>query len=166
MRVEAASELFKKHKGEVSIIASGGKGQLRNNPEAPTIASVIQSELVSLGVPKAAVKCEENSNNTYEQLKALENLLARESWPDITILTNQWQILRAQAFADTLQGLTDYTKEGKINFVAAEQVLIEADPEHWRVVIDTAYKSEEMKDRVKKEAEGVRAIKEGTYKFS
>ena len=53
----------------------------------------------------------------------------------------------------------------EVELVSAEDVLIEHNPEEWKEIIDSAYKSEEMKKRIKQEEEGVSQIIEGTYKL-
>jgi len=66
LRVVAANYLYKNNQEQL-IIASGGKGQLKNIPGAPAVSEVLKRELIELGVPEEKI-IEENNCARYGRL--------------------------------------------------------------------------------------------------
>lgn len=171
LRVDAAYELYKdffKKKRNFLLLASGGRGQLRNVPDAPTVASVIKKELLAMGIPGEKILLEENSNNTYQQLQQLIFIIQNLHLKNCLILSNGWHLSRIQAMIEYGPGL-DFLKEGltadSITLVSAEEVLLDRDQERWGKFIGDAYNTQGMKERLALEKEGANQIKKGTYKF-
>ncbi|MDO8429802.1 MAG: YdcF family protein [bacterium] len=171
LRVDATYYLYKKFSSpnkNLLIISSGGRGQLRNISDSPSVSSVIKKELVALGVPKEKILLEENSNNTYQQLQQLILIIQNFHLKNCLILSNGWHLHRIRAMIEYGPGL-DFLKErltaGNLSLVSAEQVLIDSNPSQWKELIDVALGSVAMQERVKKEAQGVVEIKSGLYKF-
>ncbi|MDO8676934.1 MAG: YdcF family protein [Candidatus Azambacteria bacterium] len=175
LRAEAAAILFNKNPDGL-VAAFGGRGQLSNVPDAPTLAEVIKRELVALGVPEEKIIEEENSGTTYRQLQELMKIAEEVSAKEITIVSNRYHLPRIQAMAEcaplTKDAAEKFPAQGwsalgrKINFVSAEEVLIEKKPEEWKAVIEKAYASAEMEELIKKEESGAKQIREGKYKFN
>jgi len=53
----------------------------------------------------------------------------------------------------------------KLKIEAAEDILMVNDSKEWQNKIKNAYKSERMKKIIKIERQGVKQIREGTYKY-
>ncbi|MEK7462349.1 MAG: YdcF family protein [Patescibacteria group bacterium] len=163
LRVEAAAILYKANPGNTLLVPSGSKGQLKDHPTAPTVATVIAGELQELGVPIEAILLDEASSNSYQQLCTLKQMAVANNWQDIRVLTNQWHIMRV----DTMVGITDFLKsffeEKSVTFIAAEAVLLEVGNTKWKKLIDDAYASDGMRKREEKEAQGIYDLLAGTY---
>ncbi|MFA6405688.1 MAG: ElyC/SanA/YdcF family protein [Candidatus Paceibacterota bacterium] len=163
LRVEAVALLCKKTPN-ITCIISGGKGQNLNNPDAPTTASVNAKELVELGVAKSRLILEENSNNTWQQLKESAKILNKKNIKNITLISNEFHLPRIIAFIKSDNNLKKtYIQNSKI--ISAESVLIDSNPKKWRSLISGIYNSDGIKKRITIEKRGIKMIEEGTYNF-
>ncbi len=135
---------------------------------SPLIATVMKQELMELGVPEEAIVTEEESINTHQQLLGLQQIVQEGKGDNVLILTNEYHVKRVQVMIEyrpRLSLLKGLLALGQLKVQAAEEILIERDPEKWQAEIDRVYKSEAMQARIKGEADGVRQIHEGTYRF-
>lgn len=167
LRVVAASYLYKKNPDQL-IIVSGGKGQLKDVlPRKITLASVIEGELVEQGVPLEKIIKEERSGNTYQQLKKLLKILKKRKFDKITIISNKCHLPRVRAIIEYKDEFAQIGKllNKKVKLVSAESIVILYQPKIWKKIIEKAYASREMKERLSLEKKGVREIKLGIYKF-
>ncbi len=154
--------------GRTIILVTGGKGQLQNVSDVPTVASVLAKELVALGVQKRSIQKEERVNTTFEQLREIERRATKEAWSSVTVVSNRYHLPRILAFIEYGPGLAmckKWLSEGTLSLVSAEDILIHADPAFWKGRIGSAYRSAAMKRRVTREANGVLAIRGGTYRY-
>src|SRR3989344_5920157 len=72
LRVVAGAELYKRSRAKgATVFALGGRGKLSHIPDMPTLASVVRQELIALGVPESAIRTEEESGTTLEQLSVI-----------------------------------------------------------------------------------------------
>ena len=164
LRVEAVAALY--HQDTTRrIIVSGGKGQFRDLPGRETIASVNARELVALGVPAAAIILEDKSGTTMEQLHAVQPMCGEKTYARVILVTNRWHVPRTRAMIETDVQWNAELASGRVTLVSAEDVLIAHDPGRWKDMIDQAYASPAMEARLKKEAEGIAALRAGTYQF-
>ena len=169
LRVLAAEVLVKDLavKENFLIVASGGRGQYRDIPGVPTLAGVIKNELIKLGVPADKILEENKSNNTFEQLQELKKIIKARKLQDVTIISNKYHLPRVQAMINYDAELKEMSGHGLIALktIAAEDILIEHEPAVWKKIIDQAYASEGVKERIALEKKGVKQIKAGTYNF-
>ena len=165
LRVEAAALLFAENP-KLLIIASGGRGELRKVSGAPAISEIVKRDLKELGVAESNIEEENQSNNTYEQLQALKNLLSERGWRVVKIISNEYHLPRVQAFIESDSELKSWHAAGKIVLGSAEEILISRQPERWKEKITRAYASPAMKTRVASEQKGISAIKSGKYKLN
>lgn len=168
--VVAASILVKSlaHKENFLVISLGGKGQLASIKDAPTVASVIKKELVKFGIRKDKIMTEEDSGDTFQQLEGVQEILKKEIFSSIVIISNKYHLPRIQAmikYSDSLQALKKMLNLSKLKIKSAEAIVIKSDPKKWRKVIKDAYSSEPMKNRIRLEQKGVVDIKKGVYKY-
>ncbi len=147
------------------IIVSAGKGQYQNIPDAPTVAEVMKKELMALGVSASIIEKEEKSGNTWQQLQIVKKIMADKGLDKLFIMSNEWHLPRVQAMIEVDITLNNLFHQGKIELISAEQLLLKYASEEWREIIKAAGQSEAMQKRIALEQEGVRQIKEGTYKF-
>jgi DUF218 domain len=164
LRVEAGWALYQDDP-QLCLVVLGGKS---DKPGAPLIATVMKQELMELGVPEEAIVTEEESTTTYQQLLGLQQMVREREGDNVLILTNAYHLTRVQAMiADgpKLSTLKDLLAVGRLTVQAAEEILVERDPETWQEEIDTVYQSEAMQARINGEANGVRQIHQGTYRF-
>lgn len=146
------------------IVALGGKGQMKNIPDAPTLAEAVSEELLELGVSKEKIFEEHESGTTYQQLLALQKISKELSPEKIFVVSNKYHLPRIEAmvgYAPDLKVLKNFAME----FMPAEDVLLGRDPGAWKESIEHAYASFEMKELIKKEEQGVKQIREGTYRW-
>lgn len=164
LRVIAGQYLFEKNP-ETTLIVSGGRGQYKDLPDAPAIASVLRDELISRGVPDEAIVVEDESGNTYEQLQALKKIVQAGTFAEITIISNRYHLPRIQAMIEELDPeLKQEFEEGTISLQSAEEILIAHKPE-WKKEIDAAYALPTMQERIAGEEKGIRDLREGKYKI-
>jgi DUF218 domain len=164
LRLEAGWALYQGDP-QLYLVVLGGKS---DKPGAPLIAMVMKQELMELGVPGEAIVTEEESTTTYQQLLGLQEIVQERAGDHVRILTNAYHLTRVQAMIEDgpkLSTLKDLLAVGRLTVQAAEEVLVERDPETWRAEIDTVYQSEAMQARINREANGVRQIRQGTYRF-
>ena len=164
-RVTAASWL-QRRRPAMLVIASGGKGYLRQREDAPTVASVVRKELIKLGVKPSLIIQEARSHNTYQQLVELLPLIKKHKFSKTTLISNRYHLPRIKAFLKFSPGLAGYHKIKSLKLLAAEQVLVtERDKQVWRPLISRAYRAPLMKQRLKLERQGIKDIKQGSYKY-
>ncbi len=163
LRVEAASLIHKQNNEEVLLIPSGSKGQLKDHETAPTIASVISSELLLEGVPAEALLLDELSDNTYQQLCTLARFIEEFNWSDVSILTNLWHLPRVKTMIKVTDNLGATFTRRQVKFLAAEEILLEIESDKWGLVIKEAYDSEGMRLRKEKEDKGIDDLLSGKY---
>jgi len=167
LRVVAAGFLTRENP-KVILVASGGLGQLRNVVGAPTIAKVLKKELVALGISPERIIEEDNSNNTYQQLRELDKLAFQLNLERIAVISNKHHLPRVKAMVEygpRLDSLKERLAKGTLSLVSAEQILLDHDREQWQKLIENAYKTQEMQKRLALEKQGIEQIKSGTYKF-
>lgn len=160
-RVDAAYYLWREDKESI-IIASGGKGQMKDTPNAPALSVIIKRELVELGVPETSVVEESESRSTYQQLLAVEKML-QEGFVGAVIISNNYHLKRINAMIHHAPGLQDLASN--ITLVGAEDILLDYNPGEWARVIKEAEESPEMWERIRLEEQGTEQIKNGTYRF-
>jgi len=148
------------------ILVSGGKGQLTNVAEAPTVASVIKKELIDLGLPARRIREEDQSGTTYQQLLALQKIIRQDRPDKVIIISNLWHLPRIQAFLDYRPELPLARSVSELQLVDAEKVAIENDSATWTKIIESAYNSKAMKSRMELEQRGVREIKNDHYRLN
>lgn len=164
LRIIAGSYLYKDNTNLI-IVASGGKGQLKNIPDTPAVSEVMKKELIELGVPVKKIVLENNSDNTWQQLQELKKIINKMELNKIIIVSNKWHLARIQAMIEKDEKLINMFNKGEIELASAEYVVVKYEPKKWKKVIDSVYSSEKMKKRIALEEEGVQEIKEGKYKF-
>jgi hypothetical protein len=164
LRVVAASYLYRNNQ-ELLIIASGGKGQLKHIPDAPTVAEVIRKELMELGVPKELIIKEENSGNTYQQLREIKKIITERRIKNLGILSSEWHLPRIKAMLEVLEELKSIFEITKVAYLSAEKICLKYNKEVWHELIAQAYKSDGLKERIEQEKRGVQDIREGKYKI-
>jgi hypothetical protein len=164
LRVEAANYLYKNNQEQL-IITSGGKGQFRDISDAPAVSGILKKELMELGVPEKNIIEENNSGNTYEQLKEIKKIIGEKKLKNISILSNDWHLPRIKEMLEQFEELKQIFDSTKLEFLSAEKICLEYDKEAWQEIIEKAYKSEGLKKRIELEQKGVQDIKEGRYKI-
>lgn len=164
LRVVAAGYLYKNNPKQI-IIASGGKGQLKDIPDAPTVSEVLKKELMELGVPEEIIIEEKKSGNTYQQLQEIKKIIKDKGLKNISLLSNEWHLPRIKEMIETMPELKEIFNLTKVEFLSAEKICLEYDKEAWQETIEQAYKSEGLKERIEREQKGVQDIKEGKYKI-
>jgi len=167
LRTIAGSYLYKAKPNSI-LIASGGWGQLKDIPEAPTLATILKSELIELGVPAGKILTEEKSGATYQQLSELQKIAVKKGIKNIIIISNRYHLPRLRAMIEYGPGLNIFKRmfDGSdIKLKSAEDILIKYKPEKWEKIINKAYKSKDIIARIELEKKGIEQIKKGTYSF-
>lgn len=164
LRVVAGSYLLKDNPEQLLIVL-GGKGQYKDISDVPTVAGVIKNELIELGAPAERIIKEEQSGNTYQQLQELKKIVKAYNLEKLIIVSNKYHLHRVQAMIERDAELQKMTAENKIILQSAEEILLEYEPVVWSKIIESAYESKAMQERIVLEKKGVKDIKEGKYKF-
>lgn len=165
LRVEAGALLYR-HAPETLVITSSYKGYLKHIPDSPVIAHVLKQELITLGVPEKKIITEDTSNTTHQNLQKLLPMFKKYHIKNITIVSNRWHLPRIKAMLVHHSELKKAYQNIVLHFAAAEDVLIKHSPEEWRPIVEKAYASKKMRERMKLERIGIEQIKNGTYQFN
>jgi DUF218 domain len=163
VRVIAASYLAKENPGHI-VIASGGQ----DNPGEPFVAEVIKAELIQKGIPCESIIVERESHNTHEQLREVEKILSEKGIARLILISNRYHVQRIRALLKKMPGLSQLRQlfeGGYLLFQSAEEILLDRDHETWQPIIDAAYESRAMQQRMERESTGTLQIKAGTYKY-
>jgi len=164
LRVVAATYLYKNDPEQI-IIASGGKGQLKDIPDAPTVSQVIKKELIELGIPEDKIIEENNSGNTYDQLREAKRLAKETNFNKIGFLSNKWHLPRIKVMLESFVELKEIYNLAEVDFKDAEDTVLQYDRGTWQDIIESAFKSEGLKKRIELEEKGIMDIKTGKYKI-
>lgn len=93
-RIKTAAKAYKEGMSDV-IVVSGGTLPGRARSEAEVMAQ----ELAVLGVPEAAVRREDRSCDTVENMRFCRELLSQKEKPRVLVVTSDYHILRAKLLA-------------------------------------------------------------------
>jgi len=168
LRVLAAAALYNFFSGfkiKSLIIASGGKGQYQRIKGAPFLSAVLKKELIELGIPGNKILEENRSNNTYQQLEELANIVKDRNFKNVILISNKYHLPRIKVFKETDKNLRKILAP-VLTIKSAEEILIAANPKKWAPYIKKAYNSKFMKERITLEKRGEKQIKNGTYNFT
>lgn len=94
VRIRTAAKAYKEGMSDV-IVVSGGTLPGRTRSEA----EVMTEELVTLEVPEAAIRKEDRSCDTVENMRFCRDLLGGEGKPRVLVVTSDYHILRAKLLA-------------------------------------------------------------------
>ncbi len=161
LRVEAANYLYRDNP-ETLIIASGGKGQLREITDAPNVSVVIKKELIELGVPAENIIEEFESDSTYQQLLKIKALRATMNLNNACVISNGYHLPRIQEMINASPELKELAD---LKLISAEEILLNHERKRWEKTIQEAYQSEAMKTRIEAENRGIADLREGKYKL-
>ena len=165
LRVDAAYYLYRDNPESI-LIVSGGKGQLANILDAQSVAEVIKNELIELGIPENCIVTESESDNTFQQLIAIAHIIEQKNFSEATLLTNRFHVERVKTMVEMNQDLKQIFDQKNIQYLSAEEILLEHDRKRWHEMIEQAYESEAMQKRIKLEEKGIRELREGKYKLT
>lgn len=152
---------FQKHNPDLLVLAIGGRGQLKEIKDTPPLAKILKKELIELGVPAGKILEERKSGNTYQQLKKITELSRKKKFKKIALISNKYHLPRIKAMIK----FKKMFKAINVKLYAAENVLLKYDKVTWQKIINQAYKSKAMKQRLVLEKKGTSQIKAGTYKL-
>ena len=167
LRVVAGHYLYQENP-EQTIIASGGRGQIKKGSSEPATATVIKKELSELGVPDDRIIKATKNKNTFTELIELQKIIEEKNLETIMVISNKYHLPRLQAmieYCPELSKLKKMNAASRLIFKSAEEIVLAREPEIWRETISRAYRSQAMKERIKLEKKGVKDIKLGRYKF-
>lgn len=164
LRIDASYEFYKKNP-EFFLVASGGHGIYKDILGAPNVCEVLKDELIELGVKEDKILLETNSNNTWQQLKRLKQIIKDNEFSEVNILSNKYHIPRIRAMIEKDAELFKMLNSLKIKLCSAEEILIESNPKIWKEKIDILYNTQDMKNRIVSEEHGVQDIEAGKYKL-
>lgn len=171
LRVIAAAEIAEALP-EVGIVTNSFN---RFDPEEPTMASVVKSELVHRGVDPERIEMEESSFSTITQMVEMVRMSVKNKWERVLALTNEFHLPRMTAMFDMLetiiddadfqQTLAEFRARGtQVQFMPAERVLLTADV-RFAKYIDRVADSEQYAKTVAAEAQGLQDLLNGKYRI-
>ncbi len=157
-RTIAAAELFKKGVAKKFIVSTG---RTTPDPEAPTEAEVMKTELVRYGVPADDVILEDRSLNTIENLKECAEIIREKGFQKVAIMTSDWHRPRTEVLTENT--VKELEAEGrKVTFITPEEILEKKSPRYARI-FQKVYGRLSMHQRQAREQSGIQAFKEGKY---
>jgi uncharacterized SAM-binding protein YcdF (DUF218 family) len=93
-RLDHALELYEADVAPIVVVTGG-----RRPGDRFTEASVGVDYLLDAGVPKAALRSEDEGTNTWESLAAAADVLRKEGHTDVVLVTSAYHALRAEHVA-------------------------------------------------------------------
>lgn len=158
---------------ETKIIANSFN---RFDPEEPTIASVIKSELVKRGVDPSRIETEESSFSTVTQLVEMVKLAVQNKWQRIVSITNEFHVPRTTTMFEMLDSIVDdaefqetltaFKEQGtEVQFITSEEVLRLVDA-RFTSYFEKVAQSEQYAHTVASEAKGLEDLKAGRYRIA
>ncbi|HVO61667.1 MAG TPA: YdcF family protein [Terriglobales bacterium] len=172
-RVIAAAEVARFFPN-VTILANG-----YTYANAPPDAQIVKEELRRYGASTHHVLLQKKSYSTFTELVELVKLVAEYKWRHLAIMTNCFQIPRAQELLKHIDSLHDpYGVSQDPDFRAALPTFVELAPRvvfvsaeavlPWRSgryqkIIRQAKGRPEWRERDAREARGLKQLQEGTY---
>ena len=161
LRILAGAKLANKY-STAQIFVAGGKGYQTINHDAPKISDIMEQELIDQGVTPERIVKDGDTGSSYEQLQYLNSLVKDRDFKKIGLISNRYHLPRLKAMIEHLDSLSDFPND-RVEFLAAEDILIETDPNRWEQEIAAAYQTEEVKARIKLEERGIADLKNGKY---
>ncbi|NUM25119.1 MAG: YdcF family protein [Candidatus Buchananbacteria bacterium] len=163
LRILAAAHLAKIYP-QATVFVLGGRGYQTINPQAPKISDVMERELVELGVAKNRIIKDGESGSSYEQLRYVNSLVKNQRLKKIGLISNRYHLPRLKTMIEHLADLSDL-QNAALEFLSAEDVLIEKNPDRWKKEIDEAYQTPAVKKRIQLEEQGITDLKSGQYRL-
>ncbi len=150
----------KKKEDSIVVIVQGGLA----DATYPSLASVMKRELAEFGVPDTIIRLEETSKTTYQQLCILQKIAVAEHPDRVEVFSNEWHVDRIRAMIELIPNLASLRALNP-TVVAAEGVLLQADPLLWKPKIEAVRANPDIQARVALEQKGIAQIRDGTYLF-
>ena len=164
VRITAAALLWRSMPDSV-VVPSGGRGAADHLlPPNLYLSTIMRRELEVVGVPSSAIIEENQSGNTFSQLKVLVDLVHQYNWTKVTIVSSRFHLPRGQAIVECLKGMESLRSVAE--YVSAESVVLAKAPAEWCTAIDATYASDEFKKLIELEAKGVEQLRLGQYQLS
>jgi hypothetical protein len=168
MSVIAATLLFEHGASETFVFSTGTseKTKAMYGSGVPTEAEVYSASFLALIKDSSRstpfIIREKQSVNTYSNLTECIKIINKYGWRDIAVLSARYHIPRVQAIWE-LASRAKHTTKARVDFLAAETIIIELLPGIHDEAIRAAYNSPEGRKRLASEAQGLRDIQTGTY---
>ena len=163
LRVMATAMLYRGRTIKPLVVVLGGKGTLPSG--APTVAKIMEEELVLMGVSREHIVREEQSRNTFEQLCSCLPYVPESG--TVTFISNRYHLSRIRAFIRTrseLVLLKQLLIEKRLRIIGAE-TLVSKENIELRARIKDWYRLPHVAEIIKKEKRGVREIQQRRYTY-
>lgn len=180
VRVLATAEIAKAIPG-VPIVTDS-YNQFLDKSEAPTMAKVMEEELVRRGVDAERIKKEEESISTVTQLIEMVKMTVAKGWKNVAVVGNYWHLPRtavmfknletivnyedpeeAAAFAETLKTFREM--DVNVGGVSSEDILCIAHP-YYAQYLSEVDQSAGLQGTIAAEGRGLDALARGTYRVT
>ncbi|MBI2676552.1 MAG: YdcF family protein [Candidatus Yanofskybacteria bacterium] len=163
LRVLAGYYLYKKlsEKDKVELIVSGSRGIYRGIPDVPRVATVMKRELIKLGLDPKEIKTDK-TDFTYKELVWLKKYIVKKAGKGF-IVSNAYHLPRIKTMISLLPELKEL--KNIVKLVPAEKIAVKLNKK-LKSRIKKDNKSFEMKRIIASEKKGIKALKEGKYKFT
>ncbi len=184
LRVLATVSLYRATVPKATVLVAGGRTPFHGeHPDAPHLSAILRRDLEELGVTSQDIEeldndLDPNENlraGTFSQLVHIARAVQRNPQiRELILITNEWHRTRVGAFlmyahlytgsnvaAKDIASLRGYTPWVQLS--AAEDVLLNADPERWRRPVIDAYNTETMRQMVRNELRGANMVSDGDY---
>jgi uncharacterized SAM-binding protein YcdF (DUF218 family) len=114
------------------------------------------------GLEESVIVEEDRSVNTASNIREVLQIIKDNGWKNIAIVGNSYHIPRVEAlYNNALQQHSELGVEA--TFVKAEEYVKQNMPNKYDKVIERYFKTEQYKERVKNEQQGLQHFREGRY---
>ncbi len=145
----------------------------------PTMASVVEKELVDRGIDSERILREERSFSTITQLIEMVRESNSHEWAKLVVVGNEWHFPRMEAMFNNLETVVRYAdaeedakfkadlqkfrdRKVMVNFVASEAVMRAAN-DHYGTYLDAAEQTEGFSKSIAAEVKGLADLEAGVY---
>jgi len=162
VRIMAAAALYGQHAARHFVFTTGVTAKTTGlfGEGVPSEASVYAAAFLDRANnadAASAVLLEDRSTNTIGNVREFLKIIKDSGWQHVAVLSSKYHLPRIKALCEMLGA------SGRIDFLAAEDIVRQAWPGTYNAEIDTAYASDAGKKRLQNEAEGTAAIEAGGY---
>ena len=116
--------------------------------------------------PPPIIIVEEKSTTTLENIRDSFDIILKNKWRRIAIITNHYHLPRVKALYVYISKMQKRVQTVQVSFLDAEKIMKTFNPLKYTKLIDAAYKSRIAKKRITNEHKGLSDLKNGKYKIN
>jgi uncharacterized SAM-binding protein YcdF (DUF218 family) len=180
MRMVTATEMYIESQTRNFVFATGvtDKNRAKFGDNVPTEAEIYEEKFLRVieglkkrpdyktkleNLPPPNVIKEDKSFNTASNIEEISKIIKKQGWQNVRIVSSKYHIPRIKALYEHAQNNDLELKNVKIEFISAEDFVINKKPGRYDKTIKQYYQTDAAKRRLESEARGLHDLQHGTY---